>query len=77
VETIAQVRSLTNILRSSPIDGFALERENDYIGQPKGSGYRSHHLVFRYESAIPEHRAVNGLCGGRTDRDSQAAFLGT
>lgn len=36
-----------------------LVKENDYINFPKDTGYRSHHLIYEYQSKL--HPAHNGL----------------
>lgn len=58
LDTMDQVRKLAARLKSSRA-AHALVRENDYIANPKDSGYRSHHLVYRYQN---DNKAVyNGL----------------
>ena len=49
--TIADVRTLHDVYKSKNRGGvFTLHRTDDYITHPKSSGYRSLHLVYRYES---------------------------
>lgn len=38
-----------------------LIRQYDYVSQPKDSGYRGRHLVFRYHNERPEMECYNGL----------------
>lgn len=48
---IASVNKLVKALKSdvvSPVD-----KENDYISEPKKDGYRSYHLIFRYKKKKP------------------------
>jgi hypothetical protein len=44
-----QVKDLVSRLKRSRA-AHQLAREDDYIANPKDSGYRSHHLVFRYHN---------------------------
>ena len=37
-----------------------LEREDDYIGEPKGSGYRGIHLVYRYKETAGPRALFSG-----------------
>jgi len=46
VESVRAVRARYNVGWSR----HELTNEKDYIGEPKASGYRSIHLVFRYQS---------------------------
>ena len=48
--TIADVRTLQAIYEARKKGVFTLHRTDDYITHPKSSGYRSLHLVYRYES---------------------------
>ena len=48
--TIADVRTLHDVYESKNRGVFTLHRTDDYITYPKSSGYRSLHLVYRYES---------------------------
>ena len=58
VESVPQVRRLRDAYVASSMR-HKLVSERDYIANPKASGYRSHHLVYRYFS----HRSptYNGL----------------
>lgn len=56
VSNVAQVRALRGLYRRMK---HRLVREDDYITQPKASGYRSSHLVYRYMSDKKE--TYNGL----------------
>ncbi len=51
VRNVASVRRLRDALVKSRFT-HQLVKENDYITKPKGSGYRSVHLVYRYNSKI-------------------------
>ena len=48
--TIADVHALQAIYETRKKGVFSLHRTDDYITHPKSSGYRSLHLVYRYES---------------------------
>ena len=57
--TIADVRTLQAIYEARKKGVFTLHRTDDYIAKPKTSGYRSLHLVYRYESEQkPEWRKM-------------------
>lgn len=58
LDTMDQARNLAARLKSSRA-AHVLVRENDYIANPKDSGYRSHHLVYRYQN--DNKAAYNGL----------------
>jgi len=47
VGKMEHVQRLTKILRQTPPQN--LERESPYIDAPRASGYRSHHMVFKFE----------------------------
>lgn len=49
VSTVAEVKKLIGAYKSSEIR-HELDDEDDYIINPKKSGYRSHHLIYRYKS---------------------------
>lgn len=49
VESIDQVYESLNRYKSSRIRHI-LKRENDYIQEPKPSGYRSYHMVYQFQS---------------------------
>ena len=48
--SITEVRELQNTYRNGRSSVFELMRQYDYIDRPKDSGYRSLHLVYRYDS---------------------------
>jgi ppGpp synthetase/RelA/SpoT-type nucleotidyltranferase len=45
--SIADVRVLVDVLRNK--SRHELRHEDDYIGEPKPDGYRSHHMIFNYK----------------------------
>ncbi len=54
LNTKEQVRLLTNVYKTTKFD-HELVSEYDYITNPKSSGYRSIHLVYRYKNRrVPE-----------------------
>lgn len=62
VDTLTQVQKLRDSYHKSLVGRMfkhQLVAERDYIGNPKDSGYRSVHLVFRYEN--DKVMAYNGL----------------
>lgn len=65
VENIHRLRRLIEIYETSaaknPTGRHLLHKVNDYITEPKGDGYRSYHLVFRYCSIAQKHRGYNEL----------------
>lgn len=58
VKSIEDVRKLEEIYRDGSLD-HPLIGVDDYITNPKSSGYRSLHLIYRYEN--PVKTAYNGL----------------
>jgi len=46
------------ILKKNAIKGFTLEKINNYVNEPKSSGYRSIHLIYKYDS---NNDIYNGL----------------
>jgi ppGpp synthetase/RelA/SpoT-type nucleotidyltranferase len=60
VSTLAQVKHLQDSYKTKRLKHDLLG-EKDYIENPKPSGYRSVHLVFRYQSDHPISQAYNGL----------------
>ena len=58
LSTVEQVRVLVAAYKRSDIK-HKLVHEDDYIATPKDSGYRSHHLIYRYFSDRSE--VYNGL----------------
>jgi ppGpp synthetase/RelA/SpoT-type nucleotidyltranferase len=46
--------------RKSPHRGPQCSKIYDYIANPKSTGYRSVHLVYRFRSDSPEHSCYNG-----------------
>ena len=60
VDTVSHVRELEKLYREpTPSFRHQLVSSKDYIGQPKTDGYRSVHLVYRYQNARTP--AYNGL----------------
>lgn len=49
MKTVADVKKLVDSYKCSEIR-HELDDEDDYISNPKKSGYRSHHLIYRYQS---------------------------
>jgi hypothetical protein len=60
VESLAQVRKLEELYCRSGGLTHELIGVDDYIQRPKGSGYRSLHLIYRYKN--PGNPAYDGLC---------------
>ena len=58
LRSVRQVEHLVNAYHGSRIKHELLS-ENDYIASPKPSGYRSHHLIYRYFS--DRNDTYNGL----------------
>jgi len=59
VPTITKLRALRALYDESPKFTHELRTQHDYVLQPKDDGYRSIHLVYRYNNArVP---AYNGL----------------
>ncbi len=52
--SVADVRKLVEMYKRSDIK-HKLVHEDDYIANPKESGYRSHHLIYRYYSDRSEN----------------------
>jgi len=65
VRSVHSVRRLVaeykDATAKNPKRGHQFHHENDYISFPKDDGYRSYHLVYRYQSAAEDHRPYNGL----------------
>jgi hypothetical protein len=49
VNTVSEVQMVVDAYKNSEIR-HVLDDEDDYIKKPKKSGYRSHHLIYRYQS---------------------------
>lgn len=49
-EDIPTLMSAAKLLRETRLDGFELKSSYDYVAQPKESGYRSIHFVYKYHS---------------------------
>ncbi|MBR4217552.1 MAG: RelA/SpoT domain-containing protein [Bacteroidales bacterium] len=49
-EDIPTLMSAARLLRETPLEGFELKSSYDYVAQPKESGYRSIHFVYKYQS---------------------------
>jgi hypothetical protein len=61
MEKNSSVRELVEVYRrNASRSRHVLRAEDDYITNPKTSGYRSHHLVYEYRSESPAHRVYNG-----------------
>lgn len=58
VESVPAVYTIVGALKTSRA-AHVLSHENDYISEPKDSGYRSYHLVYRYQNA--NKPTYNGL----------------
>jgi hypothetical protein len=58
VSTVSEVKKLVETYKKSEIR-HELDDEDDYISNPKKSGYRSHHLIYRYKS--DRNTIYNGL----------------
>ena len=54
VRSVEQVKELAEAFTNSRIK-HQLIREDDYITTPRATGYRSHHLVYKYRSDRSEH----------------------
>lgn len=59
VSTTAQVAEIVERLKQAHVKHDLVDDEDDYIANPKATGYRSTHLVFSYQSTARE--AYNGL----------------
>lgn len=60
VESIVDVYKALNDYKSSGIKHI-LKKENDYIKEPKESGYRSYHMVYEFKSEIMDSYNKNIL----------------
>ncbi len=49
VPTLEDVYTLVNRYKKSRVRHI-LKKENDYIGEPRSSGYRSYHLIYKFQS---------------------------
>jgi ppGpp synthetase/RelA/SpoT-type nucleotidyltranferase len=58
VSTVSEIQKLVDAYKSSEIR-HELDDSDDYITNPKKSGYRSHHLIYRYQS--DRNETYNGL----------------
>jgi hypothetical protein len=65
VQNIFRLKRLIKSYKSgtakNPTRRHVLHKINDYIAEPKGDGYRSYHLVYRYCSVATKHRVFNDL----------------
>jgi hypothetical protein len=59
VETIGQVRKLQSLYASGNLTHELIDTD-DYIQEPKPTGYRSLHLIYKYNNPAAEE--YNGLC---------------
>ena len=57
--SVREVRALVETCRQGH-EEHELVKESDYLGQPKGNGYRSVHRVYRYRSRAGRNAAWNG-----------------
>lgn len=60
VESMPQVRRLVFLHKMSK-HKHVLVKENDYISNPKETGYRSFHLVYKYRSPSGAYEVYDGL----------------
>lgn len=51
--TVNDLNKVLMILKNSSFEGFTLDKINNYIEEPKESGYRSIHLIYIYHSDDP------------------------
>jgi len=58
VNTVSQVYELVEGYKRK-YSGHVLDSESDYIREPKSDGYRSYHLIYRYQNAL--HPAYSNL----------------
>ena len=62
--SVAQVRRLEKVFaeaaRKSPHRGPQFHKATDYISQPKSSGYRGIHLIYKFRTDSPKHSCYNG-----------------
>jgi hypothetical protein len=54
LKSVTDVKKLVEMYKRSDIK-HKLVHEDDYIAAPKESGYRSHHMIYRYYSDRSEH----------------------
>lgn len=60
LRSLSEVESLFESLRTSPLASHELVRVDDYVEQPKSSGYRGQHLVFRFQTDDADGSPWNG-----------------
>ncbi len=60
MSTVEEVTRLVALYESSPCTSAVFCRKNDYISQPKGSGYRGVHLIYEYQSTHNHRSFYNG-----------------
>jgi len=64
MENVAQVRQLQRVFEEAceknPHRGPLYSKKYDYIAEPKRSGYRGVHLVYRFRSSSAMHKCYNG-----------------
>lgn len=62
--SVPQVRKLERVFaeasKKSPHRGPQFHRSADYIAQPKASGYRGIHLIYKYRTDSNKHSCYNG-----------------
>lgn len=65
LESVNGVHELVSLYEQSiaknPNDRSEFVKKYDYIASPKGDGYRSIHLVYKYRSGAQEYLPYNGL----------------
>jgi hypothetical protein len=65
VENIRRLKRLIKAYKKgtakNPTKRHVLSKPNDYISEPKPDGYRSYHLVYRYQSVAEKHKVFNDL----------------
>ncbi|BAW79863.1 RelA/SpoT domain-containing protein [Candidatus Nitrosoglobus terrae] len=57
VSTLSQVKQLSSALRLSKTV-YILHRERNYIEEPKPSGYRGIHLIYKYDGTKTEYKNI-------------------
>jgi len=61
MDDMAQVNKLVEFYLTKSETYHKRVKENDYIKEPKDTGYRSYHLVYEYKSKFPKHAVFNGV----------------
>lgn len=60
LSTVDRVDQLTEVYRKNPLRSTRARPPYDYITHPKNDGYRSYHLVYKYQSSSETHSVYNG-----------------